>query len=44
MIPTLTDKDLAQVRFAPYVMCWCALDEECHVDEIIAELVRRYGV
>ena len=43
VIPTLSDDDLLQARFADYLMCWCGPEEECHVDDIIAELVRRYG-
>ncbi len=44
VIPTLTDQDLAAARRAQHLMCWCPPDAECHVDEIIAELVRRYSV
>lgn len=31
---------LEPLRRAPYPACWCAIDEACHVDAIIAELAR----
>lgn len=32
---TLPNIDLAPIRAAEYVMCWCPLDQPCHVDSLI---------